>query len=181
MKLNTYTKRALAGGAISMIVILGGSLMLGKLSGYEAKDLIQDSLSGLNTLCNTIVLASATILALLLTLLGLSANSQSRLKIVHYKNVLIIAKLDTAVFIAALTSFLIFNLPVTQSEQIPAHWYDGIYYAAIGLSSILSGALVVVVLMLFNTTDNIIKVVGFGMKDHPIADMSEEEKEKLKS
>ena len=160
-----------------MLTILAGSIMLGQLSGYEAKILIQDSLTGLNTLCNTIVLASATILALLLTLLGLSANSQSRLKSDHYKHVLIIAKLDTGVFIVALVSFLLFNLPVTKSENIPVGWYDAIYYTAIGLSSVLSGALVVVVLMLFNTTDNIIKVVGLGMKKHPIADMDEIESE----
>jgi len=174
LKLNIYTKRALVGGFISMVTILAGSIMLGELSGYEAKILIKDSLTGLNTLCNTIVLASATILALLLTLLGLSANSQSQLKTEHYKHVLIIAKLDTSVFILSLISFLLFNLPVTKSANIPVEWYDTIYYCAIGLSSLLSGALVVVVLMLFNTTDNIIKVVGLGRTDHPIADIDED-------
>ena len=58
-KLSTYTKRAITGGVISMIVILAGSFMMGELSGYEAKVLINKSLSGLNMLCNTIVLASA--------------------------------------------------------------------------------------------------------------------------
>lgn len=65
--LSSYTKRAILGGIISLVVIAVGIFILGRLSGYEAKILIQKSLEGLNTLCNTIVLASATILALLLT------------------------------------------------------------------------------------------------------------------
>ncbi|MGB7395957.1 MAG: hypothetical protein WA913_16345, partial [Pricia sp.] len=96
MKISKYTKRALLGGAISLTVILAGTFLLGRLSGYEAKVLIKNSLDGLNTLCNTIALASATILALLLTLLSLSSSSKSELKKDHYQNVLQIARLDTA-------------------------------------------------------------------------------------
>lgn len=49
---------------------------VGELSGDEAKVLIKNSLEGLSMLCNTIILASATILTLLLTLLGLSTGSK---------------------------------------------------------------------------------------------------------
>lgn len=119
IKLSRYTKRALEGGAITLLVILLGSLLMGKLSGYEAKVLIQKSLSGLNMLCNTIILGSATILALLLTLLGLSSGSQSKLKKDHYKHVMQIAKLDTIVFISSLMTFLIFNLSITESDNVP--------------------------------------------------------------
>lgn len=59
----------------------------------------------MNTLCNTIALASATILVLLLTLLGLSSTSKSKLKEDHYHHVLQIAKLDTVVFIASVITF----------------------------------------------------------------------------
>jgi len=175
MKLSKYTKRALVGGGISMLVILMGTILLGELSGYEAKVLIKKSVDGLNTLCNTVALASATILALLLTLLGISSSSDSRLKKDHYKHVLQIAKLDTFVFVAAVISFLLFNLPITESENVPANWFDSIYYISLAISSILSAALIVVVLMLYNTVVNIIKIVGLGMKDHPLAEVDDEE------
>ena len=67
MKLSRYTKRAILGGLIALTVIGIGTFMLGRLSGYEARELIKSSIGGLNTLCNTIALASATILALMLT------------------------------------------------------------------------------------------------------------------
>lgn len=175
MKLSKYTKRALLGGLISLVIILAGSFLLGRLSGYEAKVLIKNSIGGLNTLCNTIALASATILALLLTLLSISSGSKSKLKKDHYMHVLQIAKLDTVVFIAAVMSFLLFNLPITESDSVPANWFSTIYYLSLGISSVLSAALIVVVLMLYNTVVNIIRIVGLNMKDHPLA-VSQEEK-----
>lgn len=121
MRLSPYTKRAILGGSISLIIIISGSLIMGNLSGYEAKVLIGKSISGLNTLCNTIALASATILALLLTLLSLSSRSNNKLKKGHYRHVLIIAKVDTAVFIASVMAFLLFNLPITESDNVPTN------------------------------------------------------------
>ncbi|WP_209403477.1 hypothetical protein [Pseudozobellia sp. WGM2] len=177
MSLSNYTKRAILGGVISLLIIGLGTFMLGNLSGYEAKVLIKSSLAGLNTLCNTIVLASATILALMLTLMGVSSGKTSNLKDDHYKHIMQIAKLDTSIFIASLLFFLIFNLPVTESNNIPENWYDIIYYITLGVSTVLSSALVVVVLMLYNTIINIIKIVGLGKKDHPLA-RSEDEDEK---
>jgi len=174
-KLSTYTKRALLGGAISLVVILTGSFLLGKLSGYEAKVLIKNSLSGLNMLCNTIVLASATILALLLTLLGLSSGTKSKLKDDHYIHVLQIAKFDTVVFVASLMSFLLFNLPITEADNVPNNWFNIIYYGSLVISSILSAGLIVVVLMLYNTVVNIIKIVGLGQTDHYLT-ISEDER-----
>jgi len=174
MKLSRYTRRAILGGIISMFVIGLGTFMLGQLSGYEAKVLIKNSLSGINTLCNTIALASATILALLLTLLALSSNSKSKLKKDHYKHVLQIARLDTVVFIAAIMAFLLFNLPITESDNVPQNWFNIVYYISLGISSILSAALIVVVLMLYNTVVNIIKIVGLGEKDHPLAESDNE-------
>jgi len=175
MKLSNYTRRAILGGCISLTIMLIGSFLLGKLSGYEAKELIKSSISGINTLCNTIALASATILALLLTLLGLSSNSKSKLKKDHYLHVLQIAKLDTIVFIASVISFLLLNLPITESDEVPHNWFNIIYYMSLALSSILSAGLIVVVLMLYNTIVNIIKIVGLGITDHPLASKGENE------
>jgi MFS family permease len=164
------------GGIFSLLFILFGTFLMGNLSGYEAKVLIKTSLSGIHTLCNTIALASATILALLLTLLGLSSSSTSKLKEDHYRHVMQIAKFDTIVFIVSLLSFLLFNLPVTEADNVPDNWFSTIYYISLGVSALLSASLIVVVLMLYNTVVNIIRIVGLGEEDHPLA-ISEKEKE----
>ena len=176
MNLSRYSQRAIFGGIISMLIMIVGAYMLGELSGYEAKELIKGSLPGINTLCNTIALASATILALLLTLLGITSNTSSKLKEDHYHHLLIIAKLDTAVFVASVISFLLFNLPITESENVPANWFSIIYYISMGISSVLSATLIIVILMLYNTVVNMIKIVGLGITDHPLIAKDDEKK-----
>lgn len=174
MSLSNYTRRALLGGGISLAVLAIGTFVLGNLSGYEAKVLIKNSISGLNTLCNTIVLASATILALMLTLLGFSSKTSSTLEKDHYRYIMQIARFDTIIFVVALLFFVLFNLPVAESDSIPENWFTVIYYITLGISALLSASLIVVVLMLYNTIVNIIKIVGLGMKDHPLAKGDEE-------
>lgn len=175
MKISRYTKRAITGGLISLLIMLLGTFLLGELSGYEAKVLIKNSIAGINTLCNTIALASATILALLLTVLGISSGAKSKLKKDHYRHILQIAKVDTIIFVASLISFLLFNLPVTESENVPNDWFSIVYYFSLGISSMLSAALIVVVIMLYNTVGNIIKIVGLGKKDHPLTENESDE------
>ena len=180
-KEKNYNKRALIGGVIAAIFTGLGAFALGSLSGYEAKELIKSSLSGFIMLSNTIVLASATILALLLTLVSVSSGSKSKLDNKHYKHVILIAKLDTVVFVAAMIIFQFFNLPVTEADNVPNNWYTYIYYSTLIISSILSGGLITVVLMLYNAVTNIIRVVGLGEEDHPLVANDKEANEYKKT
>ncbi len=175
--LSKYTRRAIYGGITATIITGLGVFILGNLSGYEAKILIKSSLSGINTLLNTIILASATILALLLTLLSVSVGSKSKLNNAHYQQVLRIAKIDTGVFIGSLIFFQLFNIPITEADGVPGNWFINIYYISLAVSSILSGALISVAIMLYNTVEDIIKIVGLGETDHPLL-IEEEDLEK---
>lgn len=177
---NKFEKSAIFGGIIGGLVIFTGAILLGQISEYEAKVLIEKSISGLNTLCNTVILASATILALMLTLLGVGVKSNLDFNKHYYENILQVAKLDTIVIISGLIFFLIFNLPVAESENLPHNWYKVLYYTAISLSGILSGTFIVVVIMLYNTIKNIILIEGFGVEDHPLLakEIEDEKKEK---
>lgn len=163
-----YNKRALYGGIISAVIMGLGAYFMGHISGYEAKELIKSSLPGINTLCNTIALASATILALLLTLLSVSSSSKSKLTKEHYTHILLIAKIDTTVFIFAIIFFQFLNIPITEADNVPSTWFAAIYYVSLGLSSLLSGGLISVVLMLFNAVSNMIEIVGLEVEDHPL-------------
>ncbi|MAO47998.1 MAG: hypothetical protein CL527_04660 [Aequorivita sp.] len=162
----SQNKRSIYGGVATFLFMGLGAFLLGNLSGYEAKVLIDTSLSGISMLCNTIVLGSATILALLLTLLGISSGVESKIKKVHYYQVLNIAKFDTLLFIGALLLFQFFNIPITESENLPTSWFAYIYWATLFFSSLLSGFMVTVILMLFTTFRNIINIMGFKKKDY---------------
>lgn len=165
MQIIKENKKAIYGGVVATLFTALGVFLLGRISGYEAKHLITASHEGMNMLCNTIILASATILTLLLTLLGISTGTESSLKKDHYYQVLDIAKFDTVLLVAALIMFQLFNIPITRANNVPLHWYSAVYWSSLLFSSILSGTMITVVLMLFRTISNIIHIAGLK-KDH---------------
>jgi len=169
-------KHAFCGGLTATLFTGTGVFLLGNVTGYEAKILLESSLSGLNILCNTIVLACATILALLLTVLSVSNSSNNKIKERHYKQVLNIAKFDVILFVLALILFQFFNIPILESESVPTSWYDFIYWSTLAFTSILSGMMITVILMLYNSVTNLISIIGLG-KDHPM--LSEEEADQM--
>jgi len=166
--MNTIVKRAIVGGVVSTLVMASGTFILGHISGYKAMELLKNSMSGINMLCNTVILGSTTILALMLTLLGLSRSSESRLTDRHYKDVLMIAKSDTILIVIAVITFLMLNLPIRESEGVGSTWYDTIYYVSLGMASLLGGGFIAVVMMLYGTITNVILIVGLNKKDHPL-------------
>lgn len=155
------------GGIISTFFIGIGAFLLGNLSNYQAEKLIVISLEGINLLCNTIILASATILGLLLTLLSISFGTNSELKNEYYNQILQLTKLVTVLFIFALILFQLFNIPLTRAENVPPKWYPIIYWTTLLISSLLSGIMVTAILILFSTVSSIIRIVGTS-REHPL-------------
>ena len=175
--MNVIVKRALVGGIVSTLVMASGTFVLGHISGYEAKELLKSSISGINMLCNTVVLAASTILALMLTLLSLSRSAKSSLTKQHYRQVLTMAKADTILIIVAVITFLMLNIPITETEDVPESWFKIIYYVTLGMASILGGGLIAVVTMLYGTIANVILIVGLGVTDHPLVNNKDEDAE----
>lgn len=170
-------KMPIYGGVLTALFTGIAVYLLGNLSGYEAKQLIESSVPGLGTFFNTIILASATILALILTLLGISSGSDSKLKETHYKQVLSLARFDSFLFVVTLIFFQLLNFPITEADSVPTSWFTMIYWAALFASSLLSGLMVAVILMLYSTIHNIIRIVGLGEEHYLIYDEEAEKEE----
>ena len=89
-------------------------------------------------------------------------------------------------FIAALILFQFFNIPIVESDNVPTNWYSVIYWVTLGSTSVISGMLITVILMLYRAVTNLIAIIGLG-KDHPMLskddlnDEIENEKEAMKS
>ncbi|MUP45713.1 hypothetical protein E0K83_08140 [Gramella sp. BOM4] len=178
--MNAIVKRSLVGGIVSTLIMGTGTFILGQVSGYKALELIQKSIPGINMLCNTVILGSTTILALMLTLLGLSRSSDSTLTRRHYQDVLMIAKYDTILIVTAVITFLMLNLPISESEEVTTNWYETIYYISLGVASIIGGGFIAVIMMLYGTITNVILIVGMGVTDHPLVSEEEAKQEKEK-
>lgn len=166
--MQAYKKRVIIGGCLATLITSIGMLILDHISGLEAKDLIKSSLPRMNTFFNTIVLASGTILTLLLTITNISYGSQTTLKKDFYHRFLHVAKLDALVFIVSVITFLLINNPLTEADDINIKIYTYLYYSLSITSSLVCGAIVAVIIMLYEAITTLIKIIGLGIEDHPL-------------
>lgn len=153
-------RRAAIGGCLAALTVMAGSWMIGQISGSEARYLLETVLPSVRSFSGTIMLALVTVLALMLTLLGLSTSTDIKLKWIHYQRIKQIALVDMVTFIAAVLFYLFLNVPIQETDSGTLEWFYGLYYAALIMSSLLAGAVITIVLMLYNAIDNIIHAIG---------------------
>lgn len=172
--LKADARRAALGGFLAALTIMGGSWMIGQISGSEAQFLLETVLPSVRAFSGTLMLALITVLALMLTLLGLSSSSETKLKWVHYQRIKQIALVDMVTFIVAVLFYLLLNVPVQETDSGTLRWFYFLYYAALFISSLLAGAVITVVLMLYNAVLHIIDAVGPEKENQPIRTKEDE-------
>jgi len=159
-ELKVDLRKAIAGGAIAAIVSAAGSWVVGSVHGSQGLVLLEAMLPTTRFLCSSVMTASATVLALMLTLLGLSTGSSDRFKASHYQRVQQIALIVAIAFVAATVFLLVLNIPLEESDNIAAAWYSTAYYVVLVASSLLGGLLVAAILMLYDAVRDMIQIVG---------------------
>ena len=172
-------RRAVLGGVLAAAVALVGGWLVGEASGAEARILLETSLSSTRSFAGTVTLALGNILALMLTLLSLSTSAEIDLKWSYYKRVDQVAWLVSIVLTASILIYLLLNIPLSEAEKAAdstnEFGYATLYYITLVLSSMMAGALITVVLMLYNTVQDIIHAVGLRETDHPLIYTEEDE------
>lgn len=158
--LHSDARRAVLGGLLAALTIMGASWMIGQITGSEARYLLETVLPSVRAFSGTMMLALITVLALMLTLLGLSTSTETNLKWVHYQRIKQIAFVDMISFIVAVLFYLLLNVPIQETDSGTLEWFYFLYYAVLIISSLLAGAVITVVLMLYNTVRNIIEAIG---------------------
>lgn len=169
-------KKALIGGTLAALTSLFGAWTVGTASGMETFELLQTSLQTARSFAGTITLALGNILALMLTLLSLSAATDIDLKWAHYLRVKQISWVTTYTLTASILIYLLLNIPLSESDGKTVPWFGYLYYATLASSSLLGGALISIVLMLYNAAKDIILVLAPKEGgDHLIYEEEEEE------
>lgn len=169
-------RRAVFGGMIAFVVFLLGSWLVGVASGSEAYHLFKTTLPSTRSFCGTLLLALGNILALMLTLLSLSASMDIDIKWTHYQRVRQISWVVTVTLIITTLTYLVLNIPMMEAEKTKIYWFTYIYYALLVLSSVLGGSFVTIVLLLYNTVRDMIGVMHPD-SEHHLKHVPEEEEE----
>jgi hypothetical protein len=157
-------KRALIGGILAGGIVIAGQFLVGQIySGTEARRLLEAVVPSSRAVGTSVVGASATILALMLTMLSLGRHATSRLEATFFKRIERIGLLSTIGMSAGILLLLLLNIPLQESQELPGSWYTIVYYALIASTAGVSGLLIAIVLMLYNAMQTLVKVLRAGL------------------
>lgn len=148
------------GGAIAAGVAIIGQILVGAVyNGFEAHDLIQAFIPSARSLGGAVVQASATVLALMLTMLILTRKEIGQLEYGLFHRIRHIALLSSIGLASAILLLLFLSIPLQQSKSLPVNWFQIIYYALIVVTAAIAGLVVAIVIMLYDAIESIIQVV----------------------
>lgn len=148
------------GGGVAVAVTLGVKFLIGGVySSSKALQLIEALRDSSLYFGAAVATASATILALMLTLLGLSRQSESDFDAWVYKTINSIALISTISLCGAVALLMLLSMPIGEFEKIPENWFIIMYYVLVVFISLLAGFVITAVLMLFNAIQYVIGLV----------------------
>lgn len=163
-------KRALVGGVLAAGVALAGQWFVGQVySGTEARSLVDALVPAARSVGSSVVTASGTILALMLTMLSLTSQASTTFDRVFYHRIRRIGFLSTIALSSGILLLLFLSIPVQESNAVPSSWFRVVYYVLSVLTAGLAGLLVAIVLMLFNAMTSLIKVLSMTKPSEPVA------------
>ncbi len=106
--------------------------------------------------------ASATTLALMLTLIGMVRRADQDFSDQVYVNIDSIAKLATASLMASLILLLVLVFPVGEFDDMPENWYPRLYEGLFALTVMVVALLSSTVTMLYRTVRHVIAHITPG-------------------
>ncbi len=169
------SKKALIGGIVTGSIAVVGQWTIGQVyNGYEARQLLEAVASSSLYLGGAVVTASATIIALMLTMISLSKQAEGEFDSIFYKRIQRIGTLSAVSLILGILLLLFLSIPLQESNQIPTYYFKTIYYILIVFVAGLAGLTVAVVLMLLNAMNSLIDVVRPTI-DEDVEDAKERE------
>lgn len=148
---------AIAGGGIFAIALLGTALGVGRIGDFQALSIIEAVLPTARFLASASITAGAAVLALLLTLLGLSLTAEITFDPRLYKRARYITALSTALIVIAVAVLLLTTVPLREVEGLSG-FYDIFYYFLAASTSLLGGVVVTVGLMISATLLGLIEL-----------------------
>jgi hypothetical protein len=157
------------GGIVGALVWFGVMFALGSVGDVEARQLLESSMPSLRFTASTVATAGATVLALMLTLLSLSNATSDELKSRHYRRIAQIAWMSSVNIVTAIFILILLAMPLAEADKFPTSWFDYLYYAVLGSTSVVGGMFITMVIMLLNAVRGLIHVVSPRLQSELVA------------
>lgn len=126
----------------------------------EALDLLEGLQNASLYFGSATATASATILALMLTLLSMTSQVDTQFDRSTYSGIRLIGLISTMTFVGSMLLLLSLSFPVGEFEKVPTQWFRALYYILSALNGFLAGLMIVGVLVLFETISLLINKIA---------------------
>lgn len=176
----TEINGAMIGGAVAALGLFGGVILVGNVASFEALRLIRATIPAAHFLAAAAVGAGVTVLALMLTLIGLTNSSEWSFSELHYKRIRNITNLALAVIATGVVVLVAVAVPIEEVEEL-RDFYAVLYYSLTAMLSILGGLIVAMSLMIGSTIRALVEVALGGGKSHPLIEENSEDQESSQS
>lgn len=152
-------RQALAGGIVVALAMALSAVTVGLsgIGGGEARALLEASLPVAETLFSTAMITSSTTLALMLTMLGMTA--EERVDSAFYAQIRRAARIAVAVFAVSTVVLIVVAIPFREGDHTSGTIYTVLYYAITGVGALVGGALVAVMITVYGALRNLIGLV----------------------
>lgn len=161
------TGQALVGGGVAAVAAALAVGTTGVASDAEARVLLESILPTIRFLASAVITASATIMALMLTILSLSRGADKRFRSTHYERVEQVGSWSAWAIVGGTILLLLLSIPMAESEVL-RRWYEPIYYLTVIAASLLGGLQVAVILMLRKTIQGMVSALHPGRESSPL-------------
>lgn len=148
---------ALIGGAVATLALFAMVIAVGRVASSEALRLIQAVQPGARFLASTVIAAAITVLALLLTLLGLSMNTEVTFHKRLFTRARNITRLSVTCIIVGVVLLLAVGVPLEEVDELRPY-YSLLYYLLTGLMAFVGGLVVAMGLMIGSTLRGLIEI-----------------------
>lgn len=143
--------------AIAIIVTVGVVFVTGNIySISQAKNLLEAVQKASLYYCSAIITASATIIALMLTLLTLTHDKMDEPQKEIFSRLNAITHLSVIAFIEAVVLLLIISFPTQKFQNMEDAWFHYGYYVITIWNGMLAAHMIATILILKDITKNII-------------------------
>lgn len=154
---STELKGALLGGAVVFIGLLGGVILVGNVGDFQALRLIEATLPTARFLAASGVGAGMTVLALMLTLIGITSSSDLTFSEVHFRRIRNVNFLALAVIVVSVSVLVVLAIPIEEVDGLSSY-YSILYYTLAAMISLLGGVIVATSLMIGGTVSGLVEL-----------------------
>ncbi len=160
----------LVAGGLAVTLLFAGYYLIGVVQHEgEAQARLEAAIPTIRFFASGVLAASATILALMMTLLGFTQSHDAKFSRGLFQRVRTLSLMNVAAMVGAVFLLMLLTMPVADSEQLQGY-YTIAYYVIVGASAAVGGLIIAIAMILHRAVVGLVGLLDPEMDSWLAAD-----------